>query len=207
LYLGLEADHVPGLTTPFAQSREDYPLDYLIGAIHLVRAENTDELWFIDGPTQHYEKGLESIFHGDIRRGVDCYFQQLWDMLEHSTFDLLAHADKIKMNNRGRYFSTADAWYQDYILQTVDLIAANGCVVEVNTRGLYKKRSAEFYPSVFMLQALLQKQVAVTLSTDAHHPSEIGLQWKEAMDCLLSVGYRSISVLTACGWKEQPIGM
>lgn len=206
VYLGLEADHIPGLSTTFSHLREDYPLDYLIGAVHLVRSEGTNALWFIDGPSQHYDDGLRDIFHDDIRQGVDCYFHQLWDMLAYTRFDLLAHADKIKMNNRGRYFNVEDSWYKDYILQTVDLIAKNGCVVEVNTRGIYKKRSAEFYPSVFMLEALFKKKVPVTISTDAHLPSEISLQWKEAMECLLAVGYRAIRILTARGWEEKAIG-
>ncbi len=205
VWLGLEVDHVPGMTSDFSNLYKNYPLDYLIGAVHLVTSEASKELWFIDGPFAHYDEGLKDIFNMDIKRGVDCYFQQLWNMIRHQTFDVLAHADKIKMNNRDRYFSTDDAWYKEYISKTVEIIAERACIVEINTRGIYKKRSAEFYPSVSMLEALFMKKVPVTISTDAHLPSEISLQWKEAQQCLYDIGYREIMMLGEQGWKARPI--
>lgn len=205
VFLGLEIDYVPGLSTPFSTFRNYYALDFVIGGVHLVASENTRDLWFIDGHPQGYDDGLKNIFHMDIKRGVDCYFTQLWDMILNEKFDVLAHADKIKMNNRGLYFSIEEPWYLDYIRETVKLIAKKGCIVEVNTRGIYKNRFPGFYPSVQMLEALFKKNVPVTISTDAHHPSEIALQWTEALQCIRDIGYRNIMVLEDNGWRKRKI--
>jgi len=205
VFLGLEVDYVPGASPTFSSLQQVYALDYVIGGVHLVVSENTSDLWFIDGQPKGYDEGLRDIFHMDIKRGVDCYFHQLWEMIRTQKFDLLAHADKIKMNNRGLYFSTDDLWYQEYIRKTVDIIAQAGCIVEVNTRGIYKNRCPEFYPSVPMLEALFQKHVPVTISTDAHHPSELALQWLEALQCLRDIGYRNIMVLCENGWEVRKI--
>lgn len=205
VYLGLEIDWIPGISLPFESIQKAHALDYVIGGVHLVASENSQDLWFIDGQPQGYDDGLRDIFHMDIRKGVDCYFVQLWEMLHTQKFDVLAHADKIKMNNRGLYFSTGESWYLDYIHKTAEIITRKGCIVEVNTRGIYKKRCPEFYPSVYMLEALCRRDVPVTISTDAHHPSEIALYWKEALQTLKDIGFASVMVLGPQGWEKKKI--
>ncbi len=200
---GMEVDFIPAVSTQFRELKQQYRLDYLIGAVHLVQPSHTTDMWFIDGHYSKYDAGLKEIYKMDIRRGVSDYFHQLWEMLATQEFDVLAHADKIKMNNRGLYFSTADDWYLDFIRESAGLIATNGCIVEVNTRGIYKKRCPEFYPSLTMLRALREKNVPVTISTDAHHPSEIALLWCEAEALLREAGYGSLMVRDDHGWVER----
>ena len=109
------------------------------------------------------------------------------------------------MNNRGLYFSTEDPWYLGMIRESANRIAAHGCIVEVNTRGIYKKRCPEFYPSLYMLKALHALKVPVTLSTDAHHPSEIALMWREAETFVREAGYREIMVCGESGWTARTL--
>jgi histidinol-phosphatase (PHP family) len=205
IHLGLEADYIAGITGSFDKVRAQCGFDYIIGAVHLVKSDRSDHLWFIDGDPSGYDEGLRDIYQMDIKAGVDAYFKQLWEMISSERFDILAHADKIKMNNRGLYFSTDERWYQEYIEQTISLIAARQFIVEVNTRGIYKKRSPEFYPSIPMLEKLFAGSVKVTISTDAHQPGELSLQWKEAADCLKSIGYRHIMGFDGKGWTERPL--
>ena len=75
---GLETDYVPGVSEPFAKTKEKYHLDYVIGGVHLVgQSANPEELWFIDGPKwEIYDEGLQKFFGGDIRKAVKCFFDQ-----------------------------------------------------------------------------------------------------------------------------------
>ena len=54
--------------------------DYVIGAVHLIKKEGIDALWFIDGPENNYHEGLIKIFNGDIRLAVTTYYNQLCEM-------------------------------------------------------------------------------------------------------------------------------
>jgi len=179
---GLEADFIPGVSETFAVTQEKYHLDYLIGGVHLVgHSANPDELWFIDGPKwEIYDEGLRKFFGGDIRKGVRAFFDQTNQMIEHEQFDIIAHFDKIKMHNRDRYFHEDEPWYRKLAMETLDLIHQKGLVMEVNTRGLYKKRYNGFYPSPWLLEEGFKMGIPVIISSDAHHYSELTLEFESA---------------------------
>jgi histidinol-phosphatase (PHP family) len=203
--LALEADYIPGVSTAFADWKKNCGLDYIIGGVHLVATPGRENLWFIDGGPINYEEGLKHLFNMNIRRAVGCYFSQLWEMIMTEKPDIIAHPDKIKMNNRGLYFSTEDEWYLKYISETVDVIAKSGAVTEVNTRGIYKKRCPETYPSLRMLKEFQRRHVPVVISTDAHHPSEIALQIPETTGLLKEIGFRETMVFRDGGWHARPL--
>lgn len=192
---GLEADYIPGVSETFAVTRERHHLDYLIGGVHLVgHSSNPDELWFIDGPKwEVYDEGLQKFFDGDIRKGVRCFYDQTNAMIEHEEFDIIAHFDKIKMHNRDRYFREDEPWYRKMALETLDLIREKGLVMEVNTRGIYKKRYLGFYPSPWLLEEAHQMGIPTIISSDAHHFSELTLEFDAAEEALCRAGYSEIA--------------
>ena len=179
---GLEADYIPGISETFAVTKEKYHLDYLIGGVHLVgHSANPEELWFIDGPKwEIYDEGLMKFFDGDIRKGVRAFYDQTNQMLEHEEFDIIAHFDKIKMHNRDRYFHEDEEWYRKLALETLDLIHQKGIVMEINTRGIYKKRYNGFYPSPWLLKEAFKMGIPTIISSDAHHSSELTLEFDSA---------------------------
>ena len=213
LYCALEADYLTGVSEPFAVTKEKYHLDYLIGGVHLVVNKvpepvegsiptiNTDEIWFIDGPKwEVYDDGLQRLFGGDIRRAVRRFFEQTNEMIENEPFDIIAHFDKIKMHNRDRYFHEDETWYRKLALETLDLIREKGLVMEVNTRGIYKKRYNGFYPSPWLMKEACKMGIPSIISADAHHYSEISLEFEAAEEALKQAGYRSVVNLKDGEW-------
>jgi histidinol-phosphatase (PHP family) len=203
--LGMEIDYIPGISSSFSELKEQYALDFVIGGVHLVKSAGSEQLWFIDGSPEGYDSGLADIFDNDIRRAVKCYFTQLWEMIREQKPDIIAHFDKIKMNNRGRYFSTDDIWYRKYLYETIRTIASYGSIVEVNTRGIYKNRSDELYPAVWILRECFKLGIPVTVSSDAHMPEELIMQVPETMQLLKEIGYKNIMMLGDHGWTELPL--
>lgn len=189
---GLEADYIPGVSEKFAVTKEKYHLDYLIGGVHLVgNSANPAELWFIDGPKwEIYDEGLQKFFDGDIHKAVKCFFDQTNAMIEHEDFDIIAHFDKIKMHNRDRYFHEDEPWYRQLALETLDLIHQKGLVMEINTRGIYKKRYNGFYPSPWLMTEAHKMGVPMIISSDAHHYSELTLEFDSA-EKALALAYES----------------
>ena len=222
IYCALEADYLTGVSEPFAVTKEKYHLDYLIGGVHLVvnpalrQAQgpkviepvetptiNPDEIWFIDGPKwEVYDEGLQKLFDGDIRRAVRRFFEQSNEMIENEQFDIIAHFDKIKMHNRDRYFHEDEPWYRKLALETLDLIREKGLVMEINTRGIYKKRYNGFYPSPWLMEEACKMGVPAVISADAHHFSEISLEFEAAEEVLKKAGYRNVVNFKDGQWFE-----
>lgn len=200
--LGLEIDYVPGMCEDFAPLIEQGGLDYVIGSVHLIPVDNrpqgADDLWFIDGPRwERYDEGLNRLFGGDIRAGVKAYFHQQNAMLEKNRPTILGHPDKIAMHNRGRYFTEDEPWYEALALETLELAHQLGVIVEVNTRGIYKGRHPDYYPSRRLLRQMQQWHLPVIVSTDAHAPEDL-LHTEGAYEFLHDIGYRD--VLTT--WRQ-----
>jgi len=207
IYCGLEADYITGISEPFAVTKEKYHLDYLIGGVHLVgQSANPDEIWFIDGPKwEIYDEGLQRFFDGDIRRAVRRFYEQTNEMIEREPFDIIAHFDKIKMHNRERYFHEDEPWYRALAFETLDLIREKGLVMEVNVRGLYKKRYNGFYPSPWLMEEAYKMNIPTIISADAHHFSEITLEFAAAEEALKLAGYCSVVNFKDGRWVEVAI--
>ncbi|MEI6435203.1 MAG: histidinol-phosphatase [Bacteroidota bacterium] len=203
IFLGMEADFIPGIGHSFAYFLENYPLDYLIGSVHLVGKDSPEELWFIDGPDPvTYDNGLKLLFGGDIRMGVTAYYRQINEMVTTGDIDIIGHIDKIKMHNRGRLFSEDEPWYISLVDETLELVRQNGVIVEVNTRGVYKKRSDTLFPGPALLKKMHNLKIPVILSSDAHKPFEVSMLFSETADLLYEIGFREIMNLTRDGWES-----
>jgi histidinol-phosphatase (PHP family) len=204
IYTALEIDYIPGISDNFNHLRKLANLDYVIGGVHLVRNADQEQLWFIDGPQQEiYVEGFQQVFGGDIRKAVTAYWQQMRDMITTQKPDIVAHLDKIKMHNQNRFFSTTDPWYVEQVGQTLEVIAAAGTVVEVNTRGLYKGRSDKLFPGDAILARMLEMNIPVTVNSDSHRPEEMDGFYPQAYDTLRRIGFREVMCFTDKGWEGR----
>lgn len=203
IYLALEIDYIEGVYSDFHAIKMNNGLDYTIGSVHLVRNENRDELWFIDGArVETYDEGLQRIFNGNVKQAVTAYYEQVKRMLITQRPDILGHFDKIKMHNNNRYFSEDEPWYRELVMDLLDKIVETGVIPEVNTRGIYKKRSKDLYPGVWILKEMKRRNMPVTLSADAHHPDEIDGYYPETIEILKEIGYRTVVCFKDGKWEE-----
>jgi len=206
ILLGLEIDFIPGITTSIGDFRKNNFFDYVIGSVHLVKNTSTSDFWFIDGPEiSIYEEGLSNVFNGDIRKAVTAYYRQIQEMVALHKPDIVGHLDKVKMYNRGRYFSEKDNWYEALIDETLEVIKETGCVLEVNTRGLYKHRSDSLFPGITVLKKICSNKIPITLCSDAHKPHEFSLLFPETIKVLKELGFGYLTNITTAGWKEVPV--
>lgn len=190
---GIEMDYIPGMTASSGYYRNNFPVDYIIGSIHLVKNPGNDELWFIDGPDiSVYDDGLKTVFGGDIRLAVTAYYRQMQEMIASEQVDIIGHMDKIRMYNRDRYFSENASWYVDLVEETLQAIKKKGSIVEVNTRGLYKKRSDSTFPGTAILKRIKELDIPVIVSSDAHKPGELSLLFDETLAELEKQGHSPI---------------
>jgi histidinol-phosphatase (PHP family) len=203
LYNGLEIDFVPGKVAPadFQQL-----LDYTIGSIHFVDFFPDGKPWEIDGSPIVFKDGLNKIFKNSFKDAVSRYFELTREMIDTSCPTIVGHLDKIKIQNHdGEFFSESDPWYQQQMIETLNKIADSGAIVEINTRGIYQKKSHTTYPSPWVIELMRLRHIPVTINSDAHHPDDLINQFEETASLLYTLGYRKISILRDGSW--QPVNL
>jgi len=206
IWLALELDYIEGISRDFRILKDTCRLDYTIGSVHLVRNADNESLWFIDGPKmESYNEGLRTVFGGDIRLAVTTYYEQVNRMIQEQKPDIIGHFDKIKMHNKNRYFREDEDWYRRLVMDLLDTVEHSGVIIEVNTRGMYKKRFDDLYPGQWLLKEIKKKGLPVTLSSDAHHPEEIDGHYAETLEILRNIGFKSLVYYDEGGWKEQAV--
>jgi histidinol-phosphatase (PHP family) len=203
LYQGLEIDYVPGVCTISEFSGQ---LDYSIGSVHYVDLNWNGEPWEIDGSTEGFLKGMVEVHDGDIRKVIERYYALIREMVQTDCPDIVGHLDKIKMHNlHETLFSESDQWYQEAVEATLETIARAECVVEINTRGLYK-RDLDSYPSEWVLRRMFEMNIPVMINSDSHAPEEITARFSDAARRLRRAGYRFLRVFSDREWKDIPFG-
>jgi len=203
ILLSLEVDFIPEKMGPRADFLQTAGLDYTLGSVHFVDAFTGGKGWEIDGPLDVFKKGLHEIFDGNAEAAVKRYYELTREMIADDCPDIVGHLDKIKMQNvREHFFSEDEKWYREEVMNTLEVIAKTDAVMEVNTRGLYKKRATETYPSKWVLDEALNLDIPVQINSDGHVPTEILGEFETAAATLLEVGYDSCVILIDGEWAE-----
>jgi len=199
IYKGLEVDFIPGVVSP-NQFRDK--LDYTVGSVHFIEKFFDGIPWEIDGLHSLFLEGYSKIFNNNIQDVISRYFELTREMVSTACPSVVGHLDKIKIQNiNNKFFMESDSWYQNEVKKTIDLIRESGVIVEVNTRGIYQKKSDTTYPSPWILEILHKKNIPVTISSDAHHRDDIINQFPQTALLLKKIGFKTISVLSEGAWK------
>jgi len=202
IYAGLEVDYVPGQINPDQFATQ---LDYTIGSVHFVDQFENGQRWEIDGSHQLFLDGLNQIFNNDIRAVIDRYFELTRAMATHHTPDVIGHLDKIKIQNIGnKFFSEADDWYDQMVEQTLLAIRQSGSLIEVNTRGIYQKKTDDTYPDARTLASIHRLGIPITVNSDAHHSRDLINCFGDTFARLQKIGFTELHVLSEGVWKPFP---
>jgi len=178
--LGAEVDYFPNQIAEIKKLVARFPFDYVIGSIHFL------EDWPIDS-----SKELQLYFRKDITKIYEEYFAAIRELCRSRLFDVLGHADIVKIFG---YRPESDI--TRILEDTAQTIAQNDICVEVNTGGLFRP-CREIYPSGQFLEMLRQRNVPVTLASDAHKPEQVGRDFEKALNLIRSVGYTRICTFEA----------
>ena len=170
---GIELDYFPGIEHELKELIGSIPLDFVIGSVHFIDDWNFDS-----------DKSLYGKWSND--KLYEMYFGLVQKAAASGLFDVIGHLDIIKK------FCVYPETDQTRLLEeTVQIIRDSQAVVELNTGGL-DRPCAEMTPGRFLLEMCHRLGVPVTLSSDAHHVSQIARHYETALDLLRNVGYGEI---------------
>lgn len=170
---GIEMDYFEGKEAEIARIIHSLPLDYVIGSVHFIGD------WNFDGDESFYGKWSND----DLYR---IYFRLVQKAARSGLFDTIGHLDLIK-----KFGIYPESDLTGLVEETAAIISQSGLVVELNTGGL-DKPCGEFYPSPRWLEILRNHDIPVTLSSDAHHPTQIARHFQQAVHLLKKSGYHEI---------------
>lgn len=203
---GLEIDYIPGMWKQMQKMLEPQKLDYFIGSIHFVDAFDDGTPWSIDGSHEEFRKGWTEIFNRDSHTIIRKYFGYTRQMILEMKPPIIGHLDKIKMQYRPDCFiPETDPVYREELMNTLEEIRAAKCIVELNTRGVYKRNEADFYPGKWVIAEMAKMKIPVMINSDAHRPHEITLLFDKAIEYLRQAGYNHISYFSKGRYLERAI--
>jgi histidinol-phosphatase (PHP family) len=205
VYAGLELDYLNGVPFLPVSVLKKMGCDYILGSVHFIDPY-PDGTWFsFDGKPDIFFSAVEIIYKNDFRKVITRYYEKTRMMIEKDCPDVIAHMDKIKMHNTVRpYFDEEAEWYRKQVYETLDLIAEKGCIMEVNSRGLYKHDPPLLYPGPWVIEQAYLRKIPVMLNSDAHHPDDIEKGFKESVIVLKQTGYKTLRILHKGSWQDMP---
>lgn len=185
---GLECDWLPGCESWIEQLSQSYPWDYLIGSVHYLSG------WDFDNPAW-----IGRWAETDVEATWSQYWSSYSEMAESGLFDILAHPDLIK-----KFGHRPPGDLRRYYEPAIDAIAASGCAIEINTAGFYKP-CKECYPEASFLELARSAGIPLVISSDAHHPDEIGRDFNRATQLAAQAGYTETLLFEQRQRRYEPL--
>jgi histidinol-phosphatase (PHP family) len=190
IYLGLEIDYIPAVVGPGSAQFACLGLDYTIGSIHFIKDPRDGQYWELDESAAGFAKITEEIFKGRMEDFISYYYLILRQMLRLHNPDIIGHLDLVqKFNSHNEFFSENEKWYQDEVRQTLQVIAAAGSILEINTGGIARGYVKSPYPSAWIIAEARKLGIPIILSSDAHTPKALDAAFEQAKELLRGAGY------------------
>ena len=153
VFVGLEIDFIEEFPDLNPDSFRVKGIEYFIGSVHYLGTLPSGSRWTVDGSENEFRNGLEFTFHNDIQKLISAYFKKVVKMAVQWQPDIIAHFDLVKKNNTGsKYFDENQKWYRSIVADSLRNIARTGCILEINTGGLLRKKINDLYPSQWILE-------------------------------------------------------
>ena len=204
IYSGMESDFIEDIVSP--STYKHLGLEYTIGGVHFLKKFNEKEYFDFDDSPEKFQRGIDEIFNGKVELMVKFYYEQVIKMLETDPPDIISHLDLImKFNKDNRFFNSSEKWYKDIVMQTLEIISKNNCILEINSRSFMKGLLSEFHPATWIIKESKKMNIPFILCADAHKPHEVNSFLKEEAELLKTCGYNEIMIFNENGFNQLKI--
>ncbi len=160
-------------------------LDYIIGSIHNLNTSfglfAFDDFRFLKDYTKFED--TDEIYTN--------YFQTMQAMISSDRFNFttIGHFDLPKKFN---ILPNNKELIIEEEFKTLEMAKKREVVIEINTSGL-RRPIKEQYPSKEIIKEMYNLGIDVILGSDAHHPNEIGYEFKSSIRLLKNIGYKRLT--------------
>ncbi len=123
---------------------------------------------------------------GDIeeqKKVVSNHYKMICKAISSGLFNFIAHIDYMRRVEKG----LEENFKQEKIM-VADCLVQYNIPTELSTKGL-RKENPDYYPAKWLADLLIEKNVPIIISDDAHQISELGSRFDEAESYLQSHNY------------------
>lgn len=175
VYLGYEVDYFPydGWEEQFREFIKDLDYDYLITGNHFLLTEDyltlVDIFRYDDLPNHDNSDTLEKC----LKR----HYAVIEKAVRSGLFDFLAHMDYARKIEQHKNYPLIEER-----LNVVKALKEMGVGCELSTKGL--RKIGDFYPEDFVIKSLIDNEVSIVISDDAHNIEQLGMDFDKAEEIL-----------------------
>lgn len=204
--LGLEMDYLPRQGFDYVDSWLLEKLDYYIGSVHYLGELKDGYKWCVDETVEVIRQGVKDNFEGSIEKAIKKYYISIADFAVRYKPPVIGHFDLIKSSNKNNvFFNENDSWYKEIVEDTLNIISKTQCIIEINTGGKARGYTNEYYPSNWILERIRDKNISITINSDAHSINHINYEFDEAYKTIKKLGFKKHVYLTSDGWKKKEV--
>jgi histidinol-phosphatase (PHP family) len=174
--IGLEGDYIEGYEEQIEKIVTGYDWDYVIGSVHFLGEWDVTDFRQLAG------------WEGKDRYAV---YEQYYDAVKKAAktgfYDFIGHIDVIK---RFEFKPEQDTFH--LAKDALDVINQQNLAIELNASGL-RTPVKEMFPSRDVLAYAIEKQIPITIGSDAHHPDKLCNYFDQAIPLLKTLGVRQLA--------------
>ncbi|MFC0270380.1 histidinol phosphate phosphatase domain-containing protein [Metabacillus herbersteinensis] len=178
LKVGIEADYFEDGEDELSELLSKHNWDFINGSVHFVNG------WGFDNPQtkDEFEKY-------DLNALYENFFRIVEKATRSGLFDFISHLDNLKVF---RYRPNEDKLLPLY-KKIVKALKEMDVATEVNAGLYYRFPAKEMCPSETFLNLLIEGNVPLLISSDAHFPEDLGAFINENIEMLYQKGVRQIA--------------
>ena len=178
--VGIELDYIEVAMNYLRRLLKEYDFDYIIGSVHYLNIDSPQQLPYLSDC--HSNKKIE-LFKK--------YFDAMEQAVETGLFDIIAHFDLPR-----RFWGDLDEQSVSYAIAVLELIKKNNLCLEINTSGFRTKNVEEPFPGSKFLHLAKDREIPITLGSDAHKPVYVGSYFPEAVILLKKIGFEYVHLFS-----------
>lgn len=204
--IGLELDYLPKYGLDYVNNTLLDKLDYYIGSVHYLGEFKNGYKWCVDETVEVIQRGIKENFGGNVQKALERYYSNIADLAARYEPPVIGHLDLIKKNNKNNcIFNENESWYKKIVEDCLETIRKTNCIIEINTGGRARGYTEDFYPSEWILQMIKEKQIPITINSDAHFIAGINYEFNEVYELIKRLGFKNYAFLTSEGWKAKEV--
>ena len=180
--IGFEVDYFTydGWEDEFKNFIKQIDHDYLLTGNHFFFDDKCDILIDIYRYDNLDKKCKTESYETYLKR----HYKTMQKAVKSGMFDFLAHLDYARRTKLHHLYPCVDDRWE-----VVNCLSENNVAAEISTKGLRKVDS--FYPEDFLLKQMVDKNVKIVISDDAHNVDELGFCFDKAEEKLKEIGCKN----------------
>ena len=178
IFTAFETETYAGSSAHVKELVEELRPDYLVGSVHHVHDI------CIDFDEQNFSLAVEKA--GGITNLYQDYLDAQYGMLQELEPSVVGHFDLIRKFDLNYLQTLANPNVWQRVERNLDYISDNALILDFNLRGFDK--ATEQYPSMPVLEAALERDIAIVPGDDSHGVNSVGRNFDKGIEILHSLG-------------------